>query len=57
MTPIYQYRCDRCGSTFDQKRSFSDSEIAPMCGDCLISMSRVYSAPSVTFKGDGWGGK
>jgi putative FmdB family regulatory protein len=57
MSPIYQYRCDRCGATFDQKRSFSDSEIAPMCGDCLISMSRVYSAPSVTFKGDGWGGK
>jgi putative FmdB family regulatory protein len=57
MSPTYQYRCDRCGGSSEQMRSYSDSEIAPMCGDCLISMSRVYSAPSIQFKGDGWGGK
>ena len=57
MTPSYHYQCDRCGGSFEQSRSIYESEIAPMCGDCLVSMVRVYSAPSIQFKGDGWGGK
>jgi len=58
MSPIYDFKCPRCGITIEQTRGYDDDTPAPTCGDCLMSLERVYSsAPGIIFKGDGWAGK
>lgn len=56
MSPVYSYRCERCGWSVDLNRSISDESPAPICGDCLISTTKVFHAPAAIFKGQGWGG-
>ena len=56
MSPVYEYKCPNCSATQEQVRSINDTVPAPMCGDCLVEMSRVFSATPAHFKGGGWGG-
>ncbi len=32
--PIYEYRCQDCGTIFEKMARFSDSEKNPECPDC-----------------------
>lgn len=64
--PTYQYRCRTCDARFEVRQSFSDESltscpsvaseqspsacVAPGEGD----VRKVFSAPSITFKGDGF---
>lgn len=54
MSPRYEYKCPRCQITIEQRRSFEDDSPAPMCGDCLVSMEKVYGSIPVHFKGQGF---
>lgn len=57
MSPIYSYKCQRCGWSVDLDRSFTDTSPAPTCGDCLIATTKVIHATPAIFKGEGWAGK
>ena len=54
MSPIYEFKCPNCSEKISQHRKMSDQVIAPMCGDCLVDMERVFSATPIHFKGSGF---
>ena len=54
MTPSYDFRCPRCRISIEQTRGFDDDSPAPMCGDCLVGMEKVYGSTPVHFKGSGF---
>lgn len=51
--PLYEFRCTKCGHTFEKIQKFSDPhpETCPQCGG---KVEQVISAPAVQFKGAGW---
>jgi putative FmdB family regulatory protein len=51
--PVYDYRCT-CGNTRTQTLSITTTQFIAVC-HCGLTMTRVYTAPAVTFKGNGWG--
>jgi len=53
--PTYKYQCEPCESTLTRVASVSEESKAPKCAKCGNDMSRIFSAPSLTFKGSGWG--
>ena len=64
--PTYEYRCRTCDVRFDVQQSFAEdsltscpaagSELGPVA--CIAPgegvVRKVFSAPSITFKGDGF---
>jgi len=52
--PLYEYRCDACGCTFEKIRKFSDPplEVCDKCGKGPIQ--KLISSPAIQFKGTGW---
>lgn len=51
--PIYEYKCEKCGHTFEVIQKFSDEPIAS-CVACSGSVHRVLSPPGLLFKGPGF---
>jgi putative FmdB family regulatory protein len=51
--PIYEYKCDKKGHTFDVMQSFSDGPIEA-CEVCGAPVHRVYRPVAVHFKGKGF---
>ncbi len=51
--PLYEYRCDSCGATFEVIQRFSDPAIET-CRACGGPVHKVLSAPAIQFKGSGW---
>lgn len=51
--PRYDYRCLKCGDTFEVRQKFSDPELKvhEACGGPL---EQLISAPALQFKGTGW---
>jgi putative FmdB family regulatory protein len=56
MMPTYDFICDSCGDIVTQSFAY-DVEPKINCGHCACPMRKVFSAPAVHFKGEGWGGK
>lgn len=54
MKPVYEFKCPSCAVKIEQKRAIEDTAPAPICGDCLLAMERVFSATPVHFKGSGF---
>ncbi|MFC1879135.1 FmdB family zinc ribbon protein [Chloroflexota bacterium] len=52
--PIYSYKCAVCGATFDSERRMNDGLSEVSCPNGHIKIRRVYSAPSIIFKGSGF---
>ena len=52
--PIYEYRCDACGSQKEHLQKMSDSQLTtcPACGQ--ESYSKLLSAAGFQLKGSGW---
>lgn len=52
--PLYEYRCDNCGRTFEVIQKFSDplAEHCPTCGKGPVH--KLMSSPAIQFKGTGW---
>ena len=52
--PLYEYRCDNCGRTFELIQKFSDppAEHCPTCGGGPVH--KLLSSPAIQFKGSGW---
>jgi putative FmdB family regulatory protein len=52
--PIYEYRCEACGHTFDQLQKLADAPLSD-CPEChAASLRRLISAPAFRLKGSGW---
>lgn len=52
--PNYDYKCQGCATTTTIAHSITAKMIVH-CPNCQKVMARVPSAPTVTFKGTGWG--
>jgi putative FmdB family regulatory protein len=51
--PLYEYRCHRCGKTFEVIQKFSDAPVS-VHENCGGEVERLLSAPALQFKGTGW---
>src|SRR5947209_2202092 len=51
--PLYDYRCHRCGETFEVKQSFADA-VLTVHENCGGELERLISLPAIQFKGTGW---
>jgi len=51
--PLYDYRCHKCGETFEVRQKFAD-ELLKTHEVCGGELERLISAPALQFKGSGW---
>jgi putative FmdB family regulatory protein len=51
--PLYDYRCHKCGQTFEVRQKFADA-LLTVHEDCGGELERLISAPALQFKGTGW---
>ena len=51
--PIYQYRCESCGVTFERVQSFSEQPLH-RCPECQGKVHRVIQPVGIIFKGPGF---
>jgi putative FmdB family regulatory protein len=51
--PLYDYRCEKCGATFEVRQRFSDEPLK-VHEECGGPVERLISAPALQFKGTGW---
>lgn len=51
--PIYEYKCEGCGETFEVIQKFADEPLA-VHEKCGGHVHRLMSAPAFQFKGTGW---
>lgn len=51
----YDFKCSKCGGTFTASAPITATPPTPTCAVCSIPLTRIYNAPGLTFKGDGWG--
>jgi putative FmdB family regulatory protein len=51
--PLYDYRCHKCGETFEVRQKFADEPLTVHEG-CGGEVERLISAPALQFKGTGW---
>jgi putative FmdB family regulatory protein len=51
--PIYEYKCEGCGETFEVIQKFADEPVT-VHDKCGGHVHRLMSAPSFQFKGSGW---
>lgn len=52
----YSYRCSEHGRYVIEASIHDDLTInPPRCPECDSVMSKVYTAPVISFKGSGWG--
>ena len=52
--PVYDFVCLVCGEHFEARRPFSDSSVEIACPRGHKQARRVFSTPSVVFKGSGF---
>ena len=51
--PLYEYKCEGCGETFEVIQKFSDEPLT-VHEKCGGAVHRLLSAPAFQFKGTGW---
>ena len=49
--PNYDFKCEKCGSVIEVYMNFGESTV-PVC--CQTSMTKVFSAVPIVFKGSGF---
>ena len=52
--PVYVYHCNECNQTFELKRSYEDADRGAMCPRGHINVRRVFTRPTIVFKGSGF---
>jgi putative FmdB family regulatory protein len=51
--PLYEYRCHRCGKTFELKQKFAEAPLTVHEG-CGGGVERIIFASALQFKGSGF---
>jgi len=52
--PAYSFICRTCGFTFEQHLPYDGSPEAVRCPYGHTDVRRLYSPPTIVFKGTGW---
>lgn len=52
--PIYEYRCNACGKTFEKLQKFSDPPLDVCECGAKGQVERLLSPPAFHLKGGGW---
>lgn len=53
--PVYEYRCNKCGHTFERQQSFGDPPVKTCAlDDCSGKVQKIFSPPAIIFKGKGF---
>jgi putative FmdB family regulatory protein len=52
--PLYNFICQTCGERFEERLSFQDPNDHVTCPHGHSGARRVFSAPTVVFKGSGF---
>ncbi len=55
--PTYEYSCKECGTYGSVYRTYKEDDSGMNCPRCKVEMIRVFTAPGISFKGNGWAGK
>jgi len=51
--PLYVYKCDSCGVTFERRQSIHDDPLTD-CPECGGRVHRVLQPVGIVFKGSGF---
>jgi len=51
--PIYEYKCQQCGTLFEKRQSVSDEPLTT-CEKCHGRLEKQWSLSGFQFKGAGW---
>jgi len=51
--PLYEYKCQSCGKTFEVIQKFADDPLKTHL-ECGGEVQRLFSAPAFHLKGTGW---
>lgn len=51
--PLYEYKCQSCGKTFEVIQKFSDEPLKTHA-ECGGKVEKLFSAPAFHLKGTGW---
>ena len=51
--PMYVYKCDACGATFERKQSITEEALTD-CPECDGRVRRVIQPVGIVFKGSGF---
>lgn len=51
--PIYEYKCQKCGSHFEKRQNISDEPLKS-CESCGGELEKLISLSGFQFKGAGW---
>ena len=51
--PLYEYKCRKCGFTFEVLQKTSDEPLKT-CQTCGGRLQKLLSSPAIQFKGSGW---
>ena len=51
--PIYEYRCTKCGRTFETLQKMSDAPL-DTCEACAGPLEKLFSRTSFQLAGGGW---
>src|SRR5258708_19062500 len=51
--PIYEYKCQQCGTNFEKRQSVSDEPLTT-CEKCHGKLEKQWSLSGFQFKGAGW---
>lgn len=54
--PKYDFKCNQCNNAVEMHMAH-DAIHRPACNNCGEDMVKVFTPPSVQFKGGGWGGQ
>lgn len=53
--PTYDYKCEKCGAIVELSHGFDEKPRKTCLGaDCDGRLRRVFSPPTIIFKGSGW---
>jgi putative FmdB family regulatory protein len=51
--PLYVYKCEACGITFERRQSIHDQPLT-VCPECKGHVHRVLQPVGIVFKGSGF---
>ena len=53
--PTYDYKCEKCSSVFELRHAFDEKPTSGCeADDCDGMIRRIFSPPTIIFKGSGW---
>lgn len=51
--PIYEYKCQQCGTHIEKRQNISDQPLTK-CEECGGKLEKQWSRTGFQFKGEGW---